>query len=351
MTGLPIIDQDVRAAAEHGSWCPKLCNHACPVLAATGRNEAVPWGFHRTVSDLAAGRLSPAAAADGLHDCTGCLACRVPCVFDQDVPAQVRAGRAAVAAAGAPVPGLPEARDAVATGRSPFGVPRPELPREPAATDVTVLVGCRDTSDQVAAFAALCAAADVSARFVTPDGCCGGVLRDLGAPDAADVCSATVLEQVASGTVVALDPHCLDELAPARPVDALTFLDGLLADGRLRFADADATAVTYHDPCLLARAPTPVVDAPRRLLAAAGCTAVEPEGHGHETVCSGAGLAYGLVDPEASIRVAADRRGDLSTGATVVTACSGARARLSDDDAPVADLFALLAARLPRTTT
>ncbi|MFP5308522.1 MAG: heterodisulfide reductase-related iron-sulfur binding cluster [Actinomycetes bacterium] len=351
---LPAIPDDLAAAALHGSWCPKLCNHACPVLAATGRDDAVPWSLHRTVSDLATGRLEPDdRAAARLTACSGCLGCQEPCTFDQDVPAQVRAGRAATAGAGAPVPGHDAAVAAVSAGTSPHGVPRADGVAPGATAGATaVLVGCRDTPDVVAALLALLRAAGEDAVAVAPAGCCGATLRDLGAVPAADAArDATAGALTGAARVVLLDPHCAPEAAAAvaddvEVVHAVEAVWRHLEAGAITLR-ADLGPATYHDPCLLAR-DARLVEEPRTLLRTAGAELVEPEHHGPDVACAGGGLALPLVDPGAAEATADRRRGHLAaTGAPlVVTACAGARERLAADGSAVADLFTVLAERL-----
>ncbi|MBW3619783.1 MAG: (Fe-S)-binding protein [Actinobacteria bacterium] len=355
---LPVVADDVAAAAVHGSFCPKMCTFACPVTAATGRDDAVPWSFHRTVSDLAAGRVATDAHAAGhLEACSGCLACRVPCVFDQDVPAQVRAGRAATRAAGSPVRGTEEAVAAVASGRSPYGADRDvEPPRSGTVArtdaDVVVVAGCRDDAGDLDALTRLLEAAGRVPTVVVPEGCCGAALADLGAPAEAAAATARLAGRLPDvPLVVATDPHCLPSLraatgADATVTDVASALAGLLAEGVLRLA-GEAVRVAFHDPCLLARAEA-VTRPPRLLLAAAGAEVVEPEGHGATTVCSGAGLALELVAPDDARATGEHRARQLTaTGVPVVTACAGARRRLADAGVDVRDLASFLAERLP----
>jgi Fe-S oxidoreductase len=352
--GPPVgIPEDVAAAATHGSFCPKLSSFACPVTAATGRDDAQPWSFHRTVGDLATGRRLPDAHAAGhLEACSGCLACRVPCIFDQDVPSQVRAGRVAVAAAGAPVRGHDDAVAAVAAGASPHGVALPAGRGTAADADVTVVPGCRDDEAGLEPLLRLLAAAGLEAAVVTPAGCCGGVLDDLGARDAAAAATAALGGQLAAtGPVVATDPHCLPPLRAAVPADTdvrdvTSALAAMVDEGLLGFA-GDPVRVAYHDPCLLARAEGATAP-PRELLRAAGAEVVEPEGSGERTVCSGAGMGLELVAPGAAGATAARRAAQLDdTGVPAVTACAGARRRLATAGADVSDLVAFLADRLP----
>lgn len=337
-SALPVVVAD---AARHGSYCPKLCTFACPVTEATGRDDAVPWSFHRTVSDLADGRLLPADAAPRLTACSGCLGCRQPCVFDQDVPSQVVAARAV---APPRTPAAAEALGHLAAGRRPDGSSAPAaVGREPA--DVVVLAGHADTEAAMQATARLFAAAGRTVRVVAPEGCCGGLARALGDPDLADALAAELPALVGDVTrIVALDPHCIPELRAAMPEANVVDVASALADDldRLRFRPANATVV-WHDPCVLARGEG-VVDPPRRLLAAAGFTVVEPRQHGMDTSCSGAGLGMPLLDPAAAAATAGRRAAQLAdTNAPTVTGCRRAGALLTDAGTDTADLVVVLA--------
>lgn len=347
---LPIVPEDVAAAATHGSFCPKMCTFACPVAESTGRDDAVPWSFHRTVADAASGRRAvDEHTATHLEACSGCMACQTACVFDQDVPAQVRAGRVAAFEAGTPVNGATAAVAAVEAGRSAFDVELPAAPADRGAPDVVVVAGCRDESASLDALARIVAAAGRSASFVVPDGCCGGVLADLGAADASADAATALSDRLPEGVdVVSTDPHCLPSLRAAAGEgvtvsDVTSYLAGLLPDLDLA---GEATEVTFHDPCLLARVEG-VTQPPRDLLAAAAATVVEPEGTGERTVCSGAGMALELVAPDAAEATATKRTAQLAaTGVPVVTACAGARRRLAASGADAQDLLTFLAARL-----
>ncbi|HEX2029303.1 MAG TPA: (Fe-S)-binding protein, partial [Nitriliruptorales bacterium] len=208
----------------------------------------------------------------------------------------------------------------------------------------------RDEPAVLAAADRLLAAAGVRADWVIPQGCCGATLHDLGAAAAAHERQSALQSRLADGDgpVLATDPHCLSALRAAlvdRPVDALVaHLADLAERGRLPLGGAPTVA--YHDPCVLAR-DEHVWAAPRRLLAVAGAGPAEPEGSGGTTVCSGAGMAFDLVDPTTASAVAARRAGQLAAvGAPVVTACARARQRLEAGGLPVQDLFGFLASHL-----
>lgn len=339
---LPLADVVV-AQAVHGSWCPKMCNHTCPVLRATGRSDAVPWGFHRTVADLAGGRLAAGDAAGRLVACTGCGACAGGCTFeDQDVPAQVRAGRAAVHAAGASLQAVDAAVAAVDARRSPFG--RGDAPTPVAATAPTLqlLVGCRDRAGVVAAAVRVLGAAGESVAVVVPDGCCGGVLTDLGATADADAAAAALAGRLrADVPVVLLDPHCrstVQEISEAPEVlDLVTVLQRLVERGDLAL-DGAPESVRWHEPCLLVDGPA--AGQGPAVLAAVGAL-VELPGEAHRG-CSGAGMGMELLDEVAAEAVATQRRAALAGPGPLVTACAGAAARLGTDEAPVRHLVEVL---------
>lgn len=340
---------EIAGDALHGSYCPKMCTFACPVTSATGRDDAVPWSFHRTVSDLATGRLPIVPEIAGrLAACSGCLACQVPCAFDQDVPSQVRAGRAALVAEGVAPALVAEAVAHVAAGRAPTGASLPAVPADDAdGREVTTLViaGCRDDDDALAAVVAVLRAAGERVTVQVPDGCCGALLDDLGARDAGDAARARLVTAAATTRVVATDPHCLGSLRSTglEVADLATHLDEAVRDGRLRFP-ASTWDATWHDPCVLARGEG-VLDAPRRLLAAAGAVVTDPEHARERTGCSGAGLGMDQLDPAAAAATAALRAHELGDG-PVVTGCARAQQRLAAAGTDVTDLATALARRL-----
>ena len=104
------------------------------------------------------------------------------------------------------------------------------------------------------------------------------------------------------------------------------YLQGLLADGRLRVAEDGAAAagsVTYHDSCYLARYNN-VVAAPRDVLGAVpGLELREMDKSGKNTFCCGAGGGRMWMEETRGTRINAERtRQALETGAsTVATAC------------------------------
>lgn len=331
-----MIPTEVARWAEHGSFCPKMCNHTCPVLTATGDPATAPWALHRLVADLAAGRLPlDHDAARALHHCTGCGACATACLWpEQDVPAQVRAGRAAAVAAGVAAAVVAQVEAHVADGRSPWGT-APVPSRATGGATVTLHVGCADPPPVVDAAVRLLEAAGERVAVVAPHGCCGALLDDLGASAAAADARARL---ELPDTVVVTDPHCLAALPAA--TDLITALVARV--DRLRWRGG-LGPVTYHDPCVLARGRGQLA-APRTLLEAAGGVLHEPEGSGARTVCSGAGAGYDLLEPATATELARRRAVQLAAaGGRVVTACSRAARLLRSVGLPAAHLVEVLA--------
>ena len=144
-------------------------------------------------------------------------------------------------------------------------------------------------------------------------------------------------------TIVTACPHCFNTIGNEygqlggsfRVVHHTTFLQGLLADGRLRVSEdgADAVgAVTYHDSCYLARYNN-VMAAPRDILGAVpGLELREMDKSGRNTFCCGAGGGRMWMEETRGTRINAERtRQALATGAgTVATACPFCMTMLKD---------------------
>ena len=144
-------------------------------------------------------------------------------------------------------------------------------------------------------------------------------------------------------TIVTACPHCFNTIGNEygqlggsfRAVHHSAYLQGLLADGRLRVAEDGAAAagsVTYHDSCYLARYNN-VVAAPRDVLGSVpGLELREMDKSGKNTFCCGAGGGRMWMEETRGTRINAERtRQALETGAsTVATACPFCMTMLKD---------------------
>jgi Fe-S oxidoreductase len=161
-------------------------------------------------------------------------------------------------------------------------------------------------------------------------------------------------------------PHCLNSLRQDYPqfggnfavIHHTQFLEQLLSDGRLTAPPgaSGGDAMTYHDPCYLARVHG-IHDAPRNVLKSALGPAIgfrEMPRRREKTFCCGAGGGRMWMEEEPQQRVCSLRAKEaLGTGATTVAAaCPFCLTMLTDgvaaqtESAQVLDVAEILAARL-----
>ena len=337
MTRLPLLP-DVAAAAEHCSYCPKMCRFACPVAEATGKESVTPWGIDRVITAMAQGQELSAEEQQPVWACTGCRQCRTACVPDLDLPTHVRAARAT-----APEPPGMDA----AAGRETAPA-RGLLDGATADATTVVYAGCR--SEDGDALAAVLQAAGIEYGVVEPASCCGARDADIGRQaDAAHRADALRSKLETAQRVVVADPHCARWLGvdhdDARVVTATAFLAEVVGSLPLR---EDLAPVAWHDPCWLGRGMTEYDDARTVVRAASGADAMEPEHTRERAWCTGGGMGYPEADPAGAAEVLRRRAEELrAIGAPVtVTACPTAAQRLRAAGLNAYDLPAYLASRL-----
>ncbi len=231
----------------------------------------------------------------------------------------------------------------------PFAVPTvAALAAAPGGLDdleVLYWVGCAAAFDErnkrVARAVATCLHA-AGVRFAIlgqEESCTGDPARRMGNDYVFQILAAGNVETLnrygmGQRTIVTACPHCFNSIGNEygqlggsfSVVHHSVFLQGLLADGRLRVADDGAAAtgsVTFHDSCYLARY-NGVVAAPRDVLGSVpGLELREMEKSGRNTFCCGAGGGRMWMEETRGTRINAERtRQALATGAeTVATSC------------------------------
>lgn len=92
-------------------FCPRLCRHVCPVVAATARESATPTAIATVIRLAQEGKLTNDLAESALLLCNGCGACSRHCSVGMDVGALVRECRSSPTPA--PLPALPADRQPV----------------------------------------------------------------------------------------------------------------------------------------------------------------------------------------------------------------------------------------------
>lgn len=372
---MSLLPLSLQRAQELCEFCPKLCHFACPVSEVTFREALTPWA---KVSLAAVSGESPEpSAALAFAGCTGCLRCQQHCAHHNDVPTTLYAARAAAVRAGtAPAAwsalavrfaavghgepeDLAEVHRALEEGEAAFAVAEPvrtasaaSAKTEPAETRALLFAGCDALASQPALVAdALSAARALGAPLqLMPAAalCCGLKLVEGGHPELFAAQAARVsaaLAEVSARQLVFLSPGCARAVRDRWPaagvqlrawagVEHITsyLLRALLKNpGRAR--QKLPGAMTFHDPCELARGLVETT-APRALLASALEGGVrEPARCAVETSCCGAGGLLPRTLPEVAQAMANARKSELVLcGAPVVTASPGCSRALKADD-------------------
>lgn len=348
--------------------CPKLCRFTCPVALEDGRESSTPTAKMTTASRLAKGDVAmTATSVEPLWRCTGCQVQKEACKHEVDAPDALEAARALAYARGV----LPAV---IAAKESRFRTDRDPLASELAAaarglsgngapTGDLLLAGCRILRDEPAsaarALALLERGGSRAAIWAREPMCCGYPLLALGDREAlARNAKAFARSARDARRIVCADPGCAfmlfvvyRELGHELRPEVTTLPEALAALGDRLPEGSDAGKVAYQDPCHLGRR-LGVYDEPRRLVARAGGTLVEPFANRELAGCSGSGLGYPLLDPERARGIARRRAGELeATGAErIVTACPSCQRALSRETSlPVVDVAELLESATPRS--
>ncbi len=319
------------------SLCPRMCRYACPVASGSADETATPTAMIQAWREAQAGRLPWKAAADAVSRCTGCMACRAPCEFDQDVPSMLYEARAEAWKNGAVPDGAQLLHKRYLDSGNPFGDDLHASLRAHAADGdfdrkgrVLFWPGCRLLHDAPADVAALMAIfralgahhISLPARTQTP--CCGAPLRAIGDEAGFQVAIAGLQQYFnRQRTLITTSGDCLNAIregygSTGNEITAevlhlseylLFFRDqvadlGKAAMDRLEQRDEKVPAVVVFDSCAIRRRAgrgDPVYD----VIEAATGTRPTPFGISPDrTVCCGAGDFHDLRRPEAAAQVA-----------------------------------------------
>jgi Fe-S oxidoreductase len=383
--GVATIADLTRKEVMDGFSCTECgrCQDACPAYA-TGKilsPKLLIMGVRdQVLAQSAEPILGHGVPEQMIWDCVTCGACVEACpvsIEHIDHIVDLRRSRVMVDSA-FPAEAEPMLRD-VERASNPWGKPQTERAAWAAELGVRVLepgdpapdylywVGCAASFDERAkrsaeSTAKLLQAAGVDFAILGPrEACTGDPVRRIGNEYVfqayAEQNVATLNEQRVR-KIVASCPHCFNTLANEygdfggnyEVVHHTELLAELVDQGRLR-PKADATSITYHDSCYLARH-NDVRLQPRKLLNVIG-QPVEMKRSGKQTFCCGAGGAHMWME-EQGTPINVERATEaIGTGAeTLAVACPFCTVMLDDgvretgSTMRVADVSTLLAESL-----
>jgi len=248
---------------------------------------------------------------------------------------------------------------------------------DPAKHDVLVWLGCAGAFEatfqkSLRSLFEILRAKQVRFGVLSKEKCTGDPAKRTGNEYMyQELANANIADLKAAGPkkIVASCPHCVKTIGDdyrkfgydVEIVHSAVFVEALTR-GDLAAAPAGDAAgagpVTYHDPCYLGRY-AGKVDEPRALLERFGARITEPERHGDNPYCCGAGggLLFADKEEEPGTRISDVRFKQLTdTGAsTVVTACpfcsimlKGAQASAPGSEVQFVDLMTYVNGRLTK---
>ena len=326
--------------------CPKMCSFSCPVSEATSREALTPWG--KVSLAALSGRSPDASAALAFAGCTGCHRCAVYCAHDNDVPSILYAARAVAVRAGvAPAAwtDLPARFSAQGHGET-ADLAAVHATLRTGHGDALLFPGC-DALLQGGEEArdALFVAKELGAPLgLVPPGvlCCGQKLVEGGHPELHAAHLGRVRALLARPQkpvrLVFLQPGCARSVLESRSLpegSRVEHITSYLASALAALPEPSRPppldeSFVWHDPCELARGLRELT-APRALLAAAVKDFREPLRSGVDTSCCGAGGLLQRTLPEIAVKLATERRAELSNAAAAapaVTSSPGCAAAL-----------------------
>ncbi len=385
VTGKPLSHKEVNQALKHHliEQAPALRKLA--KAADAGAREAALAGLPA----LAAGVVAP----DTFWACTTCGWCETACpVLIENIPRLIDLRRQQVLVESAMPDEAARVFKNIETQGNPWGIgsnKRAEwcedlaVPRasEGGEFEYLFFVGCAGAFDDrqkkvSRAIVRILREAKVSFAILgEEETCTGDAARRLG--------NEYLFQMQASANVETLNgygvkkvltqcPHCLNAIRNEFPqfggnyevVHHTQLIGRLVAEGRLKpaaAAELSGQAVTFHDPCYLARH-NGEVEAPRAALAAAGVAVREMPRHGRTGFCCGAGGGRMWLEEKLGTRVNQNRVDEAAAtlgeqGGVVAVGCPFCLTMLKDGVAEtgreeklkVLDVAEIVAAGLPPT--
>ncbi len=339
--------------------CPNICRCECPVLQVSGREAVAPSGKARLAAMLQQNQLNwDEQVLEAVSNCLGCRGCTIYCPFAElSLCDELLNTRLTARASGVKLAVTDPYISNLRSYGSPYGQKNWSSAAGEKGAEVLYFAGCTSQANHPSAVESarnLLDKAGLSFQMIEED-CCGYPAEVWGDQELARQLAAEnrrkIIESGAS-TLVTNCPECWltftnryplwGEELPLEVIDGPTYFLKLMKNGYLKPGKSKFKKVSYHDPCIWARA-AKKVDQPREILSLIpGLSVEEPLSYGECTRCCGGGSMFQLSFPEKAAAVAKRRLGEFPDQATILTACPFCREGLLQEGRQVFELIELL---------
>jgi len=339
--------------------CPNICRCECPVLQVTGREAVAPAGKARLAAMLQKEQLGwDEEVLDAVSHCLSCRGCTIHCPFAElSLCDELLNTRLVAKASGARLLQVEPYLANLRNYGSPYGQKSETAACGEKGAEILYYAGCTSLANNPASIEAarsLFNKAGLSYQMIEED-CCGYPAEIWGDEELARQLAAENLRKMkesGASTMVTGCPECWLTFTghypqwglelPLEIIDASTYFLSLLEEGRLKPGQADMKEVSYHDPCIWARAAQKTAE-PREIIGRIpGLELLEANSCGEKTRCCGGGAMFQLSYPDTAAAIARRRLGELAEDAPIVTACPFCREGLLQENRQVLELVELL---------
>ena len=339
--------------------CPNICRCECPVLQVTGHEAVAPAGKARLAAMLQKEQLGwDEEVLGAVSHCLSCRGCTIYCPFAElSLCDELINTRTAAKGSGVRLPQVEPYLANLKSYGSPYGQKNETAARGDKDAEIIYFAGCTSLANNPASVEAACSLfnkAGLPYQMIEED-CCGYPAKIWGDEELARQLAAENLrkmEESGASTMVTNCPECWLSFTgyypewgmelPLEIIDAPTFFLGLINEGRLKPGQANIEQVSYHDPCIWARAAGKTAE-PREILGSIpGLELLEANSYGEKTRCCGGGAMFQLSYPDTADAIAKRRLGEFPDGMAIVTACPFCREGLLQEDRQVLELVELI---------
>ncbi len=339
--------------------CPNICRCECPVLQVSGREAVAPSGKARLAAMLQQNQLNwDEQIMEAVSNCLGCRGCTIHCPFTElSLCDELLYTRLTARASGVKLAAADSFISNLKNYGSPYGQKSESMAVGKKGSEVLFFGGCTAQANHPLSIKAahnLLNKAGVSFQMIDED-CCGYPAEVWGDQELARQLAAENQRKIAeSGASIMVTncPECWLTFTDRYPaweedlglevIDGPTYFLELIKKGHLKPGKSEFEKISYHDPCIWARAAKKVEEPRETLKMIPGLNIEEPLSYGEGTRCCGGGSMFQLTFPETAAAIAERRLGEFIKDTVIVTACPFCREGLLQEGRRVFELVELL---------